>query len=184
MKNIKYCIALVGVVLAGCDTTQVVLFDETSETSEGGQGTGGMTCVDVCPLPNPCLIAGNCEDPCDGVICLFNLTCEDGKCVCRDDHCPYPQTCVNGACTDPKDPCDDVCCPEGSECEDGQCVEHDPCDDVSCCEGQHCEQGECVNDDPCKDVVCCDDQVCVEGECVDRDCDDDNSCHHGWYHNW
>lgn len=175
-------------MLSACQGSQVVNFlEDGGNSATGGEtATGGESCVDVCPPPDSCLIAGTCEkDPCDNVICLFNLVCEDGQCVCYDENCPYPQTCVDGACTDPKDPCDDVCCPDGSECQDGQCVEHDPCEDVDCCEGQHCEQGECVNDDPCQDVVCCEDQVCVEGECVDNGCDDnDDLCdHHDWCHN-
>lgn len=60
-------------------------------------------------------------DPCEGVTCGANASCEDGQCICDAGFAGDPD---QGCDPIETDPCDGVQCPYGATCVGGNC----PCD--------------------------------------------------------
>ncbi len=156
-------------------------------------GNGGLACG-----PGQVCQAGQCKNPCDGIVCGLGSSCSGGLCVaggCALDPTACGQgLCVSGTCV--ADPCASSSCPEGTFCRIGpmvsgtyvaDCVRS--CDYVGCAAGQSCgsdgfcqsdcspacttgqvcQDGSCVAD-ACTGVLCGTGQECHDGACVDGAC--------------
>ncbi len=96
-------------------------------------------------------------DPCYGVVCGTNESCQNGVCVAND-------------------PCEGVTCNAGHTCQDGTCV-YTACDGKEC--GANGLGGSCGN--------CPSGEYCSAGQCLDEplthengsSCDDGNACSTG-----
>jgi MYXO-CTERM domain-containing protein len=133
-----------------------------------------------CPAGTVCH-AGDCVDPCMGVVCPGSLHCVGGACVdlCLGVVCPSMQICIAnqpGAATlcGPACTCLDLAsttfCGAGTACDTrmgsvtaGMCVDAG-CETASCTAGQVCRAGACV--DACAGVTCPLGQLCQAGTCV------------------
>lgn len=122
-------------------------------------------CLTIDCAPGQVCFAGECIDPCAGVICPFEQECRAGRCVdpCLGVDCGDGQICDNGACVTS---CACSGCPDPAlfSCSavTDTCIET-ACDAASCSTGTHCVAGACV--DNCDGAICPNGQSCNLGNC-------------------
>ncbi len=134
---------------------------------------GRQTCQDMgdtCTNQGKICRNGICLDPCTGIKCPDNYTCQGGKCIetdCYNDSskCPGGEVCRAGKCV--PQPCAKVTCPDGEFCKNGMCEK--TCAGVDCPQGEYCRGGLCVAN-PCAGIGCQPGEVCENGQCKKDNC--------------